>query len=694
MAVNWLKLSQEAFDSSSSYIETNWRADWDYSLRAFRNEHAAGSKYHTPEYASRSRIFRPKTRSIIRKNEAAAAVALFSNMDVVNVTPGNPDDLVNVAAAAAMKEILEYRLSRSIPAFQLVMGALQDAQTTGVVCSYNYWEYQTRKGKKIKDQPCIELRPVENLRIDGGANWLDPIGTSPYFCDIIPMLVCDVKSMMASEDDKTGQPKWKKYDDEIIKSARPESINSLRQARLGKAQDPDEQDSPITDFTTVWVMRWFMKDSQGEDHTYYTLGTEKLLSAVKPLGEVYFHNKRPYTLGYAILETHKAIKTSLPMLIKPLQQETTAIANDRMDNVKFVLQKRWLVARGRQVDVQSLVRGVPGGVTLTTDPKNDVVESNWNDVTSSAYVEQDRISADMDDLAGNFTPSTKVANNAVNDTLGGSKMAAQGAGLMTDYLIRSFIESWWEPTLNDLVLLEQEYETDETVLKVCGDKARMFPKFQMYGITEEMLQKQVFVNVNVGMGSSDPSQRLQKFLAATQAALKLQSLGAQVPGFNVAEAQKEIYSNAGYRDGARFFDTKVDPRLAQAQKQIQQLSAALNQEQVKEQSKQKIEMAKIQSNERIEQGRVATDRGRISGDLQLRQAELGNEAKKLQIEAAKVQQDNGGLNERQQMFIDAAFNRWKALLDAKTKIEVAEISAGAKIDAAQVSAANKATSDA
>lgn len=656
MATDWLKLTQDAFDASSAYLDANYRPDWDYSLRAFRSEHATGSKYLSEEYKSRSRIFRPKTRSIIRKNEAAGAIALFSNMDVVNVTPGNADDPHNVASAACIKEVLEYRLSKTIPAFPLVMGALQDAQAQGIVCSYQYWDYQERKGKKVKDQPCIELRPVENIRLDGGASWLDPVGTSPYFCDIIPMYVCDVRAMMNSKDPKTGSPKWKKYDDKIIKAAQPDVMNALRQARIGNKEDPQDNNSKISEFDIVWVMRWFMKDSQSDDHVYYTLGTEKLLTDPKPRGEVYFHDIRPYVMGYAILETHKAIKTSLPMLIKPLQQETNAVANDRLDNVKFVLHKRWLVARGRQVDVQSLVRGVPGGVTLTTDPKSDVVESNWNDVTSSAYVEQDRLSADLDELAGNFSPSTKVANNAVNDTLGGSKMASQGAGLMTDYLLRTFIETWYEPVLRQLVMLEAEYETDEVVLQACANKARLFPRFQYTSITDDMLKADVGITVNVGMGSSDPKQRQQNFLSATQAVLKLQALSAQFPTFNITEASKEIYSNAGYRDGSRFINQKVDPKVQMLQQQVQKLSATLNQEQVKEQGRAQIEMAKIQSSERIEQGRMATDRGRISGDLKIRQgelaiqqAELAIEKERIELEKMKLQVEIHGASQEQQL---------------------------------------------
>jgi hypothetical protein len=102
-------------------------------------------------------------------------------------------------------------------------------------------------------------------------------------------------------------------------------------------------------------------------------------------------------------------------------------------------------------------------------------------------VEQDRINSDIDGLAGNFDPSTKVANNAVNDTLGGSKMANMGAGLMTDYLLLTFIQTWYEEVIRQLVLLEQYYETDEIVLAVCAKKARLIPAFWSFQITDDLL---------------------------------------------------------------------------------------------------------------------------------------------------------------------------------------------------------------
>lgn len=636
MSTDYLKLAQEAFESSSAFMDANYRPDMDYSIKAFRMEHASGSKYLSDEYKARSRIVSSKTRAIIRKNEAAGAVALFSNMDMVNLTPGNPDDIMSVASAAAMKEVLEYRLSKTIKTFPLVMGALQDAQTMGAVISYQYWEYErTPEGKIVKDKPCIELRPIENIRIDGGASWIDPIETSPYLCDIVPMYVCDVRAMMTNLDDKTDKPKWKKFDDATIAKARPDVMDTTRKARLGGQQDPQEESTGIKTFDIVWVMRWFMRDSQGQDMTFYTLGTDEMLTDAKPIDEVYFHGKRPYVMGYTVLETHKVMKTSMPTLLRPLQMESTDIRNQRLDNVKFVLNKRWFAARGRQVDVQSLVRNVPGGVTLMTDPTTDVKESNWPDVTSSSFVEHDRLNAEFDDLAGNFSPATKVANHAVNDTLGGSRMAAQGAGMMSDYLLRTFIETWWEPVLRQLVLLEQYYETDEIVLSVAANKARLYPRFGLSNITDMMLMNEVNVNVNVGMGSSDPAQRLQKFLMATNAVTQL--VGTAPPGLNVIESAKEIYSNAGYRDGERFFSQQQDPRLVKAMQMIQQLQGQLQGKQMEIQAGMQETQMKLASNEKIKGAELRVDGQRISGDLRIREAELILAREQLALESYRMQ---------------------------------------------------------
>jgi hypothetical protein len=648
--MNYLKAAQDAFDASTTYVDQNYRKHWEYGIRAFQNEHAPGSKYLAEDYKARSKIFRPKTRTIIRKNEAAASIALFANEDVVLVSADDEDNAYAVASAEATKALLQYRLNKSIPWFKTCMGALQDAQTTGVVCSYNYWEYKKLGDRVVKDRPCIDLRPIENIRIDPAASWIDPVGTSPFFIDIIPMYVTDVRTMMKQTDDKTGRPKWKNLGDEYFQRALPESVMSTdttRRLREGKGQlDPHtDMDRPITDYSLVYVLKVFLREPDGEK-CFFMLGKEEMLTDPKPIEEVYFHGVRPYVIGNAIIETHKALPHGVAQLSRPLQVEVNEIANQRLDNVKLVLNKRWFVARGRQVDTASLLRNVPGGVTFMNDPKTDVQESNWPDVTSSAYMEQDRLNVDFDELVGNFSGSSVQSNRSLNETVGGMRMIAQGASVMTEYLLRTFIETWVEPTLRQMVLLEQAYETDQHVLAIAGKKAKLFQRFGISQVTDDLLNQEVFLTVNVGQGATDPQARLQKFVGAVTAAIKI--IAEAPSGINVEEVVKEIFTYAGFREGSRFVG-QGDPRLAQAQQMIQQLQGALNGKQMDLQAQAQMKQMEIASNERTKGAEIQVNYQRIQGDLAIRQAEVAVSQAELELERMKIMVEAEGQSTESQM---------------------------------------------
>jgi hypothetical protein len=599
---DWLKIAKDSFSGSSSYLDANWRKQWEDNIALFQSRHPAGSKYNSDAYKHRSRLFRPKTRSLVRKNEAAVAVAFFSNPDVVSVEPENEADPMQVASAELMQHLLNYRLQKTIPWFRLVIGATQTAQVIGIVCSYQYWHYKerVRKGYRpmvddmgqplegpdgpqyqevqqvevVKDEPCVQLLPPENFRFDPGADWLNVVESSPYFIRMVPMYVCDVREMMESEDPKTGQPRWKSYSDAQIRQAMV-SYDTLRQARENKRQDPlVEHDSPLTDFDIVWCHENFVRFGT-EEHVYWTLGTEHMLTDPKPLEEVYFTGKRPFVIGTCVLEANKAVPDSLVHMGKDLQRETNDTVNQRRDNVSLVLNKRYVVKRGKDVDVASLTRNVAGGVTMANDT-TDVMPLEWNDVTASSYQEQDRLNVDFDELTGNFSSSSVMTNRKLNETVGGMQMLGQGANQLTEYLIRTLVETWVEPVLAQLVQLEQAYETDLTILGLAGEKAQLLQKHGINQITDELLNQELTTRVNVGMGATDPQTKLQKFLLAMR---EYGAIRANMPDVDPDAIRKEIFGLAGYKDGVRFFkqEDAAAAQLAEAQKIIQQLEQQLAQ---------------------------------------------------------------------------------------------------------------------
>jgi hypothetical protein len=579
---DWLTIARDSFTSSTTYMEANFRKQWEDSLAMFQSRHPSGSKYNSDLYKSRSHIFRPKTRSVVRKNEAAAAAAFFSNVDVVSVEPENSSDKEQQASAELVFQLINYRLQKSIPWFKLVIGALQDAQVHGVVCSYQYWKYKEKATQQqaldeygqpafdengpvlqdgepiiLEDKPCVELIPIENIRFDPGADWLDVVNSTPYLIRMVPMYVSDVKAMMATTDRKTGQPKWKNLSDGEIRQAMSD-FDSIRQQRENRREDPKaENNAPLQEFEIVWCHENFIR-LDGEDVVYWTMGTQHMLTEPTPLADVYFTGERPIVIGNATIEAHRAVPDSLVQLGSQLQREANDVVNQRLDNVKLVLNKRWKAKRGKNVDVPSLHKNMAGSVTMM-DSLDDVEEINWPDVTSSAYQEQDRINVDYDELVGNFSGSSVMTNRQLNETVGGMSLLNGGASQLTEYMLRTFVETWVEPTLRQLVKLEQQYETDMVILGLAGEKAQMLQKYGIQPDLDKMLNQDLTVRVNVGMGATDPHTKLQKFTLAVKTYAEAVQM---IPDSDREAVRKEIFGLAGYRDGGRFFQEQDSPQSA------------------------------------------------------------------------------------------------------------------------------------
>ena len=644
----WLRLAQSAYESSTSYADSNYRKVWEDSIRAFHGQHPNDSKYNSPAYDKRSKMYRPKTRSVIRKNEAAAAAAFFSNMEVVSVAAEDQTSKAQLASSDIIAALLQYRLTKTIPWFQILLGGVQDAQTMGVVISHNYWDYRVRAveetgetaeepkveqdeenpvqkdlpagaftlggpdpvsgeapasaptgdeegPKPYVDKPCIDLIPIENFRIDPSASWVDPIRTSPYIIHLMPVYFMDVKRKMASKE-------WLTLSDDVIAKSIEDTMDSTRTARNKGNEDPaNPSASPVEDYQVIWVQRHIHRDEEDEDWEFYTLGTAAMLSTPKLLKETVFHGERPYTLGCAIIETHKVLSSGVPQLGKGLQDEANEIANQRIDNVKFALNKKWFAKRGKEVDVAGLVRNVPGGVVMMDDPANDVREITWPDVTQSSYEEQNRINLDMDELLGNFNPAALIMGGRGDAPARNMAMLSQAVGTLAEYLIRTIVETWIQPTLRQLVKLEQHYETDQVVLALAGKKANLFQKYGVDQITDELLNQELTLTVNVGMGATDPMQKLNKFLTATNTYANI--IKNPTPGMNVLEVGKEIFSHLGYKDGSRFF-TVDDPQVAMLQEQLQKAGQLIQELQGKIKEKQTAQIIGLQKTRETNQTKI------------------------------------------------------------------------------------------
>ena len=645
-----LQLARDNFRSSTDYFESSIKKQLERNVSHFRSKHAPGSKYYSDAYRYRSKIFRPKMRAAVRKHEAAAAAAYFSTNDAVHITAEDQANPEQVMSAEINSEVMNYRLDHSIPWFKMIIGAYQEAMVIGSVVSYQSWSFKEKTVKIptgqeiyndeteeyeqeyreesyiIEDKPVIELRPIENIRFDPAANWDDPINTSPYLIDMIPMYVEDIREKMKNKDPKTGQPEWRHLTDGQIMSGSKQNYDSLRQERQGSdRRDPEDSNDNIYDYQIIWVHRNFVRIN-GEHVMYYTLGTEFVLSDAKPIEDVYRRKTRPYVMGVSQIEAHRTNPTAMVELGEQIQNECNEIANARIDNLKLAINQRHYIRRGADIDFTALMRSAPGSGIMVDDVLNDIKPEKVQDVTSSSYAEQERLDGDFNDIIGGFSAGSASNNkntNAMTNTLGGTEILSGDANKMEEYQLRVFNETWAEPVLNQILDMIKEFETDENIIAIAGQNSPTAKKLGVKEFNWRMLQAPMTLKVAVGFGATNPQKRIEKISVA------LRSVGEFMPNLiadlDQKEVANEIFGAVG-SDAGRFFkslrndEEAPDPQIQAMQQQIQELQQIIEGKQVEQQGKMEIE--KIKQDGKLQIEKIKTDLALIDKQLDAEKNEL------------------------------------------------------------------------
>lgn len=577
------------------------------AYRAWRNEHAEGSKYLGAGWRGRSRLYVPKTRSAVRKNAAGAAASLFSTEDVVHVSASYEDDPIQRATAATIKGVLDYRLTQAssvhgIPWFIICMGGHLDGQLTGVTISKQSWEYQEvpstefetvlvpeadedgnpildemgeplmveglrPKMRIVRDRPMIDLSPIENAIIDPAAPWFNPVQYGRWFSMRIPMGLSDAKAMMAAGA-KDG---WLEFDDPkeleaiLLKGRAEEERAGTRRVREGGPDRYEEGKAPGEPLDIVWVQENFVRIA-GIDYHFWTVDRHAFISTVRRTEEAYpeLGGERPYVMGVSQIDTHRVFPMSPVESWQPLQLELNDITNLRLDTLKRSIAPLAKVKKGKGVDLTAVQRrGQPDSILLLDNP-DDVKLEPTPGPNGQAYTETSITNANFDELAGVFSTSSVQQSRQLNETVGGMRMMSGAANSVSEFDLRIWVETWVEPVLRQLLHLVKHHESDERLVLIAGQKARVMQQFNYQPSLSDFDYCDVMLRVNVGIGAADPMQRIAKLrMAMEMLAPMMPIMEKQGITPKVDELIDEVMGAAGFKDGRRFFEFGEPPQEQQ-----------------------------------------------------------------------------------------------------------------------------------
>lgn len=631
---DWIKLFKSANRIATTHHDTKLKTSWARNLRAFQNRHMQGSKYDTFRYRQRSKLFKTKTRSAVRKNIATAAAAMFSTEDVVAVTAERPGDKLQATTARFLHAALNFRLDRTNkwagPNWFLTFGgARMDSQLHGICVTKQYWEYEEREVPKrqvvisqrpalddtgmpildlatgeplmdeveeevmefeteiMRDRLMITLVPPEHAKIDPTGDWRDPMQDGGFLIIDYPMRIDDVEHIINQQADRNpmGGKAWRSVDLKALQTARTErdtEASSVRRAR-GDGIDRYEQAFRGKDNNIIWLHECFYRQD-GEDWHWWMLGENIVLSDPRPTIESYpaLKGERPYVRGLGEVESHKTHPMAPVESWQQAQMEINDITNLTLDALKMGISPITKIRRGRGVDLKQVQNRGPDAAIMVQD-LDDVTFDRSPDPSANGANYVNILSNDFDELAGVFSGSSVQSNRALNETVGGMKMLSNSANALTEYDLRVFCETWVEACLSQCLRLIAYYESDETVIKVAGENAGLIentvagdtgsgldpkqeeadaeqessfePPVTLPMVIENLDKAMVTVKVNVGTGSLDPIQKMQRFMMMSKMSLEFrQGLNEQGIDLNASAFLQEGWGIAGWKNADQFFN--------------------------------------------------------------------------------------------------------------------------------------------
>lgn len=629
----WISRARTAWETSTYWFNSSIRQQIRRNIANFRSLHPEGSKYRHESFKARSRVFRPKSRSLARRIEAAAAVALFATSDLVTVKAWNQNDAARQNAARIKQKLLQYRLEDDATWWFLTcLGSVQDATVAGIVISHQYWKYtevqderyniyrsehsdgrvsfdvkNDRKKIIVENRPRVDLIPVERFRFDPACDWRDPAKTSPYLIYDCPTYVGVCKQEMRQGIADAVQAT--DFDDTYWWAIANDDYDSIRAAREGARIDKYAEKKGIPDAQSVSI-RKHVHTIDGRDWYFETLGDIVMYKVPQLLTDVYPHLKegeRPFVTGIIVPEAHKVYPSAPIQLIENLQEEINDVTNLQQDNVKMSTFGRWLVKRNAAIDISTLKAGVPQSTIATDNPGQDVQELRTRDTPSTSFTDVDRLQIDLDDIAGNMTAASANSNKALNtdQTLGGMNLLEGQAGQIRELEMRVWVTTWVEPVLQQMVAMIERYESDEEILAdVAADSGTTVQQVLA------SLQARTRVRVNVGFNATTPEKRIGRILLALKTFFGI--FPQAITQASQSEIQKEIFGAVGFDDGERFFPNpeKEPPEVKALKAQVQQLMAELQGKQLELQSHERV--ASIGATSRVQ---VATINAQVQWDI-------------------------------------------------------------------------------
>ena len=590
-----------------------------------------------------------------------------------------PDEFDAEEKAKAMSQLT----TQYEQAIQAAQQGNQQAQQAAMQMEQQIAQMQSQPPKMLFDIVCKRVKTSGKIQIDNvppeefliSRNAKD-IQSARFCAHRVQRTVSELKSM------------GYKNVDNISGDDQSQGLNMERIERLSWNDENAYLSNEITvddAQKTVWVTEAYIRADQDGD------GIVELRKVTVAGNELLDNEEVDYTPFVSITPVplpHTFYGLSIADLAMESQKVKTSILRSQLDNMYLNVNGRYFAVEG-QVNLDDLLTSRPGGVVRIKQPGSvGRLDQGIGNVAESFQL-MEYMQQDLENRTGWSRQSMGNDASGINQTATAANIVTNKADMRVDMIARNFAEGFTE--LFKLMLkLVCQHQDKEAMVKLSGGWVSIDPR-------EWRNQFDVAINVGIGMGNKD--QKVAHLMTLIQQQGHAFQLGLANPQ-NVYAASTELAKLLGFKNGDKFFTdptkspppNKPDPEQAkmQAQMQIEQakMQMSTQTEQMKLQQAVQLDELKRQHEMALEQAKMhmqaQVDTNRQEAEAQQKQLELQQQA---QLEQLKAQ------IESDKHMRELEFNKWKAQLEAETKILVAQIAAQSIVTKQQDMAADAAISD-
>jgi hypothetical protein len=380
-------------------------------------------------------------------------------------------------------------------------------------------------------------------------------------------------------------------------------------------------------------------------------------------------NHVPIATTSPILNPHRWDGLSIADLVRDIQKLHTEILRGMLDNLKLTTNPRKKLltdATGTPMaNLDDLLDSRIGGIVRmrSTDAVTEEVTSFAG---AQAMPMLDYVQGMRENRTGVSRTSMGLNPDSLNNTATGRQIDQSAAMQRIELIARIFAETLVKPIFQGILKLLTDGDMQKLSFKLRDEFVEYDPQEWRDGYD---------MTINVGLGTGDKvtqSQMLTMIYQLQQAGMGME---LATPAHLYHTASK-IIENAGFKDVQNFIQdpSKQTPQPPKPDPMMQV-------EQMKLQADMQKSQAQMQADMQLEQVRAQAKWQEVRANLELQAA---NDARDSEREQRKAEFAQFMEQQRLQM------EQWKAELEARTRIAIAQMTAQTTLSAAQFSAADAA----